>query len=259
MKRLRQCSSWTAPPPYLVVVLVFDLGLGLLYVIGATLLYLKEVPLGPLFTLVNLGAEHNLTAWYASTKFSLIAVLLGLLAYHHFDRAQPRSWSLAALALFFLALSLDETAGIHEWLGRWGTRWLTGEAGAPSMLPYTGLWMVIVGLPGLGVMLFLIWSARGYFRRSPGARRRFLGGLGLLAGGALGVETLSNWTTVGSVGYVIEICVEEVLEMVGATIMLWATADLLAAERLHLSFERGGPFLIAAGQRQDGTPGERDA
>ena len=67
---------------------------------------------------------------------------------------------------------------------------------------------------------------REYFRDAAGALKLFVYGLLVLLFGALGIETLSNIPERGSLGYVFQIFFEELFEMLGATLMLWAAYEL---------------------------------
>jgi hypothetical protein len=57
--------------------------------------------------------------------------------------------------------------------------------------------------------------------------------------GALGIETLRNFVVRGSGAYAAEVVAEELLEMLGVTILLWGCLDLLRAYGIRL--EAGRP------------------
>jgi hypothetical protein len=61
--------------------------------------------------------------------------------------------------------------------------------------------------------------------------------LAVFAAGALGMETLSNFTVPGSAAQLAQVTVEELLEMLGATIVLWGCVDLLQAWNVRLEVD----------------------
>lgn len=179
--------------------------------------------------LLHLEHESNLPTWYSSTQLFVVAAMLGLFAYRNFDRSRRRSWFLAVLPLVFLALSIDEIAEIHEWLGYKTDVLLPGGHRRNTWFWYTGVYMFLVGIPFLVFLLVLIRSLSGYFGRVPGVTRKYLLGAVLLMGGASGVELVSNFVPVQSAAHVVQVFFEELLEMLGVTVWLWATHDLLLA------------------------------
>ncbi len=158
--------------------------------------------------------ERNLPTWLSSLLLMLCAGTAALIA--SLSRHTPgatRRWG--ALALLFVALSADEAASFHELL-----------VGPLRSLVRQSPWLRYpLILPG-AVALVAGWAALGSFVRTlPRATRRRLGwGLGLFAGGALGLETVGGWfdpTVHGdSVTYVVLATLEEGLEMAGVIVAL---------------------------------------
>ena len=83
----------------------------------------------------------------------------------------------------------------------------------------------------------LIWSVRFYLGRAPGVLSKYVAGCATLMLGAVGLEVLRNFVMPGTGAYAVQVCVEELLEMAGVTLLLWGTLDLLKAYRIHLSSE----------------------
>ncbi len=84
-----------------------------------------------------------------------------------------------------------------------------------------------LGVPFL--MLFFSWA---YFLRRhsavpPGFVKKLVIGMIVLMSGALGVEALGNLFLDGSLALTLSLLLEETLEMIGATVMLWAVYDLV--------------------------------
>ncbi|MDX6751204.1 hypothetical protein SH611_15420 [Geminicoccaceae bacterium 1502E] len=208
--------------------------------IAISFLYIANIALGDRFTrMFDLDGEANFPAWYSSTQLFVVAALLGLFAFHHFSLRHVRSWPPAGLAMFFVLLSADETAQFHEWAGSISDALLTSGT-RETLLDRMGTWMFVIGLPGVALAFLLLHSARFYFRPAPGALVKFLVGMAILAAGAVGVEGLDNFLA-GTAAATAQVFVEETLEMVGVTIMLWGTLDLLQAYGLRIGFDRTGP------------------
>src|SRR5262249_59438514 len=115
-----------------------------------------------------------------------------------------------------------------------------GGARAGRAFARTGVGGLLFGPP----LLFLFWgllrSVREELERAPEASSRMLLGMTVMLTGAVGLETLSNFIAPGSVLDVLEVFLEEVLEMIGTTIILWGACELLAAYRFAFSLERTG-------------------
>lgn len=127
-------------PTPILLLFVIDLALGLAYLADG----LAGHPYPRLTRFIDLNREGNLPAWYASIQWFGVACLWGVFAQHSVRRASPRSWSLVAITLVFVTLSLDEIAQLHEWLGRLTDRWLPGGSRANTPFGETGIWMVVI-------------------------------------------------------------------------------------------------------------------
>ena len=84
--------------------------------------------------------------------------------------------------------------------------------------------MFVFGLPFLILFLMCIYLLKQYFSDKPSSLKKLVIGMILMLIGALGFETISNFVT-GSFWY-IEAVFEEGFEMIGVTVMLWATYDM---------------------------------
>jgi hypothetical protein len=112
-----------------------------------------------------------------------------------------RSRLLVLLPTIFMASSLDEVTGIHEYVGYLSDALLPNGERDTSLVSQTGLFFLIVGIP-FG-MLFAGIAAVVVPFLSPNPRG------------------LSNLFAPGSGWATIEIAVEELTEMVGASVVLW--------------------------------------
>ena len=216
------------PPRLPLLILVFiliDVSLGLGYIINE----IVERPSVKLTMLLDLDNESNLPTWYSSIQWFCVAIMLGLFAHSNFWLAQRRSWLLPVLPLVFLALSVDEVARIHEWIGERSEILLPGGSRANTPLPETGIWMFVVGVPFLAAFVWLISSLRMYFQDTPNALIKVFAGMLITLSGAIGFETLTNLVVPGSMYGILQVFLEEFCEMLGGTIVLWGSYELLLA------------------------------
>jgi len=224
----------TLPATICLLFLAIDLLLGGAYLADQ----LAGHPSRLLTKLVDLNGEHNLPAWYSSMQWLCAAGATGIFAFARFDPRSPRSWRLALLPLLFIALSADESIALHEAIGRSSDVLLPGGDRAGTAFARTGLWGLLLGPPLLLLFWGLLRSVRDELERAPEAASKMLLGMIIMLTGAVGLETLSNFIAPDSVLDVLEVFLEEVLEMIGATIILWGGCELLAAYRLTFSLDR---------------------
>jgi hypothetical protein len=85
----------------------------------------------------------------------------------------------------------------------------------------------VIGVPFLVFFVALIFSVWSYFQRAPSALVKVLLGMAITLAGAIGIETLTNFVARNSVYNVLQIFSEELCEMLGATIVLWGSSELL--------------------------------
>lgn len=227
----------TRVPAVVATFFVADLTLGAAYILD----YLADHPYGQLSLFLDLNKEGNLPTWYSSVQWFSVAILWGLFAQRNFRRSQAASCLLLILPLVFLALSLDEVAQIHEWLGVRSDSLLPGASRKNTMFSHTGIWMLVFGVPFVAGFTALALSLRSYFCRAPGAFRKILWGMAVMLAGALGIEMLSNFVVADSLYGTLQVFAEELSEMLGATMVLWGSYELLAAEGIVL-----GPGEAAA-------------
>jgi hypothetical protein len=161
-----------------------------------------------------------------------VAALLGALAWRLVRRSESGGRPLLAVAFLFLCMSLDEVGQIHERLGLRSDRLLPSGTRAGGPFPYTGIWMFAIGIPVLILFAIAIRGAAMRLRRTPGAFTKIATGLALSAFGAM------LFDLVGNIGYHHRglglPVIEEALELVGATVVLWGSLDLLHGHGLRL-------------------------
>lgn len=167
--------------------------------------------------LFSLSYEGNLPTWYSSSLLLACAITLGVIAPSASPR-QRRYWSL--LAAVFGYLSIDEAVGLHEQLNE------LVHLGGPL---YFG-WILPAGI---AVLLLGLAYLRFLWQLPAETRRRFVLAGVLYVGGALVMEIpLGLWTEAhgdAGLGYSLIDFVEELLEMIGATLFLLALLRHAAA------------------------------
>lgn len=175
--------------------------------------------------LINLDGESNLPAWYSTVKLFLIGYLLLLYADSINTAKQRGALSVNLLAIIFIFMSFDEMVGIHERIGVLSDVFLPGQDRINSVFPATGIWMFVVLAPAFAFILYLLYKLRDQGIPA-NIYRLFVAGLVIFVVSAGGIEILANYSGEGALG-MLQISAEEFGEMIGATIMLWATYKLL--------------------------------
>lgn len=217
-------------PDFVRLLLLADITMGALYILDTALGH----PYWTFTRLVDLDREANLPTWYSSGQLLVLGLLLGVFAVIRTNRRAIRSWPLFALPALCLALSLDEVAQIHEWLGRKSDVFFATGTRQGSLVPRTGIWMFLLGPPFL-IVVALLWRA---FSSSLRGRERvvrlYLVGFFVYAASALGIEILANVVSPDGLAAVVQVVCEEVGEMLGVTLLVWATLELLASYDIHI-------------------------
>ncbi|MBL8155414.1 MAG: hypothetical protein JNM70_14615 [Anaerolineae bacterium] len=185
--------------------------------------------------LFSVNAEQTIPTWYATLLLFGAAVLLAMIAVAQ-RQDDDRSWRhWAGLAVIFVYLSMDEGAVIHEIVadGLQNTLNLTG---------YLTFGWQIVAVPLL--IVFGLLYARFLWRLPARTRNLFiLAGL-IYVGGALIVEAISanQYDRDGGITfpYLAIATIEEMGEMLGATLFIFALLDYAARMRYRYEFHIPG-------------------
>ena len=190
----------------------------------------------------NLDEENNVPTWFASMLLALVGfgfAFVGLMKYQERDR-HYRQWF--AIALIPLFLSLDDMAQLHEAL----SSPLSDEYGFGGLLRWA--W-IVVAIP---VVLVLTVLFVPFLRRLPGRTMALLLlGAGVTFSGGVILEMFEGWRvdSSGHGGLLLfsMVTVQEMMEMIGSIIALYAVIDYAAGYRpeLVLHVERDElPFTI---------------
>jgi hypothetical protein len=224
----------------LLGLILFELFLIAIYALD-TLLGRPTEPISELF---DLDGEANLPAWFSSAQLLAVSFFFFFRA-RQCDPAHGRSpllfWIVGAVFIF---LSADEGAVIHEKI----TPALTRFSWVPRFRGDHGVWIFVYGLAGVALFLTLrrhliaLWNDH--------RRETYLMVVGLCFWlGAVGLEIVV-YQFLGATRtprlYPIEVAFEELFEMVGASVILYA-AVLMVLPRAERARGSGAPELSSTG------------
>lgn len=250
-------DNWALlPKRVLTIALSADIVLVVLFALTAPL---PRTPAAkPLIFLFDLNGEGNVPAWFSGMQLLLIGLVFFVLALWFFqtdERVRPLRTLFLVGGLGFTYLSADEVGQIHENLSQLLQAWhwlnvveikLLARFGHKMHKLHGGsLWIPLFAVIGVG----LIWWLWPQLRLAWKLWRREILllalGFGVLTLGATVVESLGDLIPKTALLFRgIEVGVEESLELVGASVMLYAVTRILAA---------AGARLLP------GAPGSRDA
>lgn len=179
----------------------------------------------PLF---DVSSEANIPTFFSAFMMGLSSLLLGLIS--RLEKRESKYWAWFALGLFLM--SLDEVVQFHERLSE-PTAQLLGEG---KLGIFYHSWII----PGLAVVLFLIFFFWKFFARLPAKpRSRILGAGTVFLAGSLGVEAIggmyfegmgNDWT------YNMIAANEEALELAGLLLLVRALLLFLAEHHPQVQF-----------------------
>lgn len=183
-----------------------------------------------LHSLFDLDGEANVPTWFSSCQLLLIGVILFLLSFIPYKAERPSRPFLFVLGICFLLLSLDETAQLHERItqrvGRRYIDWLPEfvRRRAPLTVSLLAVAVFILWLAFRDLSAIWRWSPRLSLLAMAGVCISILGGVVLEA---VGYKFLQYGTPL----YKVEVAIEEFMEMLGASLILYFTI-LLASSNI---------------------------
>jgi hypothetical protein len=193
----------------------------------------------------DLANEGNLPSFFSSLQLLICGLVLALIGRVRLSQRDRHAAYWLALAALLFCMGADEAAGLHELLIRPVREALPGLA--------TGLLYWAWVIPG-SVAVLVIAAVFARFARDalpPSIRRQVILSALLFFGGAIGVEMpeAAYVERVGqdNFGYALYVLVEEMLEMVGALVLLSA---ILCYWRTML-----GPVVLEPQKRGTGRAG----
>jgi hypothetical protein len=201
-----------------------------------------------LVELTNLGDEGNVPTWYSTALLLLACGVCWVVAANIRGEGGPSAAYWSGLSAILAAMSLDETASLHEKLPS-VVSWLLRD---PSIARVS--WVAFAApMAGMVVAAYLP------FLRALPARTRWLF---VLAGaiytcGALGTEYLGQRWLLSEYGrkslpYQLALGTEEAMEMVGVIVLIYALLDYIGRRWNHPP-----PSLMPEGQRTSDLHGVR--
>lgn len=215
--------------------IAIECGLALAYV--AIHILWPGLTWGPLRPLSDLDGENSLSTWFSVVQLFIVGALLIFAALNNQRKHQLSSVAITIAGLLFIGLSIDEEAQLHENLG------YTARTLGLDELPFVGRWMAwiwayaAIGILALGFAakhLIALWT---HFR--PVAVVGLAGAL-IYVIGAVGFEIVSfpfrgseDTRTFQRVAQTIE----EFLEMLGVSVIFYATLDLASRLSTRLELE----------------------
>lgn len=208
--------KWPRPEMALRLLLAVAGFLGLMHVVG------PYTGIGYVESHFRLNAEETIPTWWSAIQLFVLSICL--LAVAREDPEVPRVKRAlgigAAISMFF---SLDEIATLHEPLELLLDRfeWIPRFAGK-------GHWMTVYAVAGLIAVAFMLPGLRKFWAKRRADSVRFLIGAGLLVSGGIVAELFFYYGTD-------TVLIEEGLEIIGVSVMIWATLRVLYNSKIRIS------------------------
>ncbi len=201
-----------------------------------------------LLDLFSVNLEESLPTWFSTINLFLASALLGWIALAKRALNEPYRRYWAGLALIFLYLSVDEGASIHEATSGPLQR-------AFDTTGYLEFGWLIIGIPL--VIFFGIVFVR-FWLKLPWPTKPLFALAGILyVGGAVVVESISanQYALDGgsSFRYMAIATLEELCEMLGVVVFIYALLDYLTRQDYLLVFQTRSP-VPDVGQRKRSWP-----
>lgn len=231
--RLNRAPVRHVPTP-IRLLLACEAVLGALYLLD----WVAGHPSAQVTRIVNLDGEANLPTWFSSMQLFGLGILLASSAGWTTRWRDRSAWPALAAALLCVAMSCEEVTQVHEWLAGRGELLLFGESRkvVRAILPNTGVWMFLFAPPFILASAILWRRFRRTLAGQPAVARKYLLGFSVYVFSVFGLEFVANFVTRGAASDIIATASEELGEMAGVTILIWATLDLLAARRPHIAY-----------------------
>lgn len=228
-------------PLLIALLLAADLALALIPVLD----YEAGHPFQRLSNLFNLDTESTIPTWYASVQWFCAGAMFALFATHALRTRMRGALSIAALACACIVFSVDEIAEIHERLGSAADAFMSNGSRDGTALWSTGLWPFVVGIPVIAVLAVAVRGTRHIFlARAPRALALLIVGFAVMFTGALVVELGANLLDAAAPrggSFLAQVVVEELMEMLGVTLIAWSASSLLHAYGFALKLPPATP------------------
>jgi hypothetical protein len=236
-------DNWALTPRRVLIgALCFDAFFMLTYIITQLLRVTPTTK--PLIFLVDLNAEGNAAAWWQGSQLLLIALSFFALALWFFqgvEKVAPLRRLFFVAGLAFTYLSADEIGQVHENMSRVLQSWHAFGMFELRVLNAMGIhlkhsirggsvWIIVFAIVGL----LLIWWLWPQIRLAWKLWRReiilLVVGFGVLVFAGTVIESLGDFIPRNAYSIrVIEVGIEESMESLGASIILFSAVSVLAA------------------------------
>lgn len=185
---------------------------------------------GPLRPLSDLDSEKSLTTWFSAVQLLAIGALLLLAARNNRQQACLSNFPLNVAGVIFIWLSADEDTQLHENLTYMARHFGLSEI---SFVGENGAWLIAYAVLGLLGLAFAMKHVKALWRHFNPVAVIGLAGVAVYILGAAGFEIASfplrNSEATRTL-HLLTVLFEEFFEMVGVSIILYAT--LLLANRV---------------------------
>jgi hypothetical protein len=231
--RLGMLGRWKIPVP---IAVLFAMSVAL--IVAPIVDFWLGSPFTRLRHLIYLDGEMTLQAWYSSMQWFCAGLLFGVLTLHAYRSRLRGLVAAGAFTLACIAFSIDEIAGIHEWLGQKSDALLPSGTRQQTALARTGIWPILLGVPVLAALAIIVLRMRYLFLpASPRALRLLTTGLVIMFTGALAIELGANLIEKIPENRglnLAQLAVEEFMEMLGVSFIVWSVYELLRAHGVAL-------------------------
>lgn len=178
---------------------------------------------------LSVSSEGKIGTFFSGITLLSCALLLGIIAYAKFQERERHRALWVLLSLIFLYIAFDEVTVVHEQIGmQIGT-----ALGASGLLRgWVAPALICVALIGLAYLRFLIDLPRR-------SRLLFVTAGVMYVFGALGMEVVGRWYGTRDLVYGIIATIEEIFEMGGIIVFVYALLDYLectVSQVLRVSF-----------------------
>lgn len=173
----------------------------------------------------NLDEEHNIPTWFSSSMLFVCGLLLGMVAFTKRVEGARYAAHWSGLSIIFLYMSLDEAIMIHE-------KW---DKPLAALVGSGGFFYRAWTIPAvLLVCAFALTYLRFLAHLPSRTRRVFIVAGFIYVAGALGMENVAGGYEVRhgreNMTYVMLASVEEILEMLGVVVFVYALLSYLQSE-----------------------------
>ena len=209
-----------------------DKTIKLLLILNFTLLVLylltNHIFTVPSYTVIHwfdFDDEYNIPAWFSSAQLFVIFILSIIYSKRLHEKYLKKAYILAGYT--FLFFSVDETAMIHE-----GNKHIFEKMLIYSPFPNgNGIWIFIYFAIAL-VLAFVFGREVSAFLNEKIGRTVWIIGVCMFVIGGVASEIIGFSFDNGSLGKIIEISVEETLELLGQSLMIYALMSKLDSTNL---------------------------